>query len=62
LFVSWVNDEHTSFIAFEENGGYGKAIESELTIEYLTNGSFTIQEYDNDAPGPYNAQVSLNVP
>jgi len=62
LFVSWANDDHTRFMAYEENGGYSKAIQSELTIEYLTNGSFTIKDYENDAPGPYYAQVSPNVP
>lgn len=62
LFVGWANDEHTKFMAYEENGGYGKAIQSELTIAYLADGNFTISEYDNDAPGPYYAQVSPTVP
>ena len=62
LFVSWIDEEHTRFNAYEENGGYGKTIQSELTIKYLNNGGFTINEYDNVAPGPFYAQISPIVP
>jgi hypothetical protein len=46
---------------FIKNGGYGKAVQTELTIEYLNDG-FTISEYDSIAPDPYYVQQPPNIP
>jgi hypothetical protein len=61
LFVYWLGDDRTRFLAFEENGGEGrmKAVSTELTIETLVDGGFTIKEYEAYAPGPYYAQECL---
>jgi hypothetical protein len=57
LFVSWIDDEKTRFVAFEENGGHGKAVQTELTLVEMPGGGYTIKEYDAAAPGPYAAQA-----
>lgn len=62
LFVRWIDEKHTKFMAYEENGGYGKAVQTELTIIYNKDKSFTIQEYNIRAPGPYYAQRSPYIP
>jgi len=62
VFVRWVDEKHTKFMAYEENGGYGKAVQTELTITYNEDKSFTIQEYNIKAPGPYYAQRSPYIP
>lgn len=62
LFVNWLDESQTRFMSYEENGGYGKATQTELTIEYLEDGGFTIKEYNDNAPGPYYAQHSPNLP
>jgi len=59
MFVSWLNDDQTRFVAFEENGGYRKAVQTELNLELMPNGGYTIKEYDPNAPGPYIAQTHL---
>ena len=62
MFVNWIDQEYTKFTAYEENGGYGKAVQTELTIEYLSDGGFTIEEYNSNAPGPFYAQKLPNIP
>jgi hypothetical protein len=56
IFVKWVDENYTSFLAYEENGGKGKAVQTTLTLK-KTGDSYTIIEYDRNAPGPYYAQT-----
>ncbi|MVN86229.1 hypothetical protein GO986_05570 [Deinococcus sp. HMF7620] len=54
LFVEWKTPNEVNkpndrvFIAYEENGGAGKAIRSELTLRKLTNGRYTIVQYGGE--------------
>ncbi|GGJ35680.1 hypothetical protein [Deinococcus roseus] len=57
LFKSWLNAQRTRFVALEENGGWGKAVQTNLTLVRKGAG-WTIQEYENVAPGPYVFQRS----
>ena len=61
LFVEWLDSENTNFRAYEENGGLGKAVETQLTL-VERSGQHTILEYDSIAPGPYYAQRSIMYP
>jgi hypothetical protein len=61
MFISWIDQAHTKFVAYEENGGYGKAVETALTLENVGSG-FTIKEYNSAAPGPYFAQTYKAAP
>ncbi len=44
LFVRWVDQASGRFIAYEQNGGYGKALQTTLTLGQDSRG-FTIREY-----------------
>ncbi|MCT7969177.1 hypothetical protein NG799_22945, partial [Laspinema sp. D1] len=44
LFVRWVDKAKGTFIAYEENGYYGKALQTQLTLKTDTKGYY-IQEY-----------------
>jgi hypothetical protein len=57
LFKAWVNNEKTRFVALEENGGHGTAVQTTLTLVRKGAG-WTISEYDAPAPGPYVFQRS----
>jgi hypothetical protein len=61
MFINWIDQDHTKFVAYEENGGYGKAVQTALTLENIGSG-FTIKEYNSTAPGPYFAQTYKTVP
>lgn len=62
LFVTWLNSEHTLFLAIEENGSQGKAVQTELHLKKMPSGGWTIVEYDPYAPGPYVAQRLASLP
>jgi hypothetical protein len=49
LFVQWTNKEQGKFIAYEENGGWGKTLQTNLTLVWR-NGSWDIPEYPNHSP------------
>jgi hypothetical protein len=52
MFVQWSgnwNQGKRKFIAYEENGGYGKTVQTTLTLEQSRNG-WNIPEYPNHAP------------
>jgi hypothetical protein len=53
LFVGWINQAQGKFIAYEQNGGQGKAVRTELTLQNTSSG-WTIKEYQAAAPGPYS--------
>lgn len=57
MFKAWLDGAKTRFIALEENGGYGRAIQTTLTL-VPKNGAWTIREYEPYAPGPYTFQRS----
>ncbi|GEM46250.1 hypothetical protein [Deinococcus cellulosilyticus] len=57
LFKGWLNAERTRFVALEENGGWGKAVQTNLTLVRKGAG-WTIKEYEASAPGPYVFQRS----
>lgn len=44
LFVRWVDQSRGTFIAYEQNGGRGKAVQTALTLESTSRG-FNIREY-----------------
>ncbi|MGL4500866.1 MAG: hypothetical protein ACRCU2_17485, partial [Planktothrix sp.] len=44
LFVRWVDQAKGTFIAYEQNGGYRKAVQTQLTLKTDTKGYY-IQEY-----------------
>ncbi|MFB2970221.1 S8 family serine peptidase [Aerosakkonema sp. BLCC-F183] len=46
LFVKWVDKAQGKFIAYEENGGYGKAVQTQLTLKTDAKGYY-IQEYSS---------------
>jgi hypothetical protein len=53
LFVQWTNKAQGKFIAYEENGYYGKAVQTNLTLDVTANG-FNVREYSPSAiPGPW---------
>jgi cell wall-associated NlpC family hydrolase len=45
LFVRWLDQASGKFIAYEQNGGYGKAVQTTLTLGQDSRG-FTIREYN----------------
>ncbi|PZU91049.1 MAG: hypothetical protein DCE90_20000 [Pseudanabaena sp.] len=45
LFVRWVDQSKGTFVAYEQNGGKGKAVETNLTLVDLTASGFNIREY-----------------
>lgn len=52
MFVEWKGDWNQGkrkFVAYEENGGYGKAVQTTLTLEKYGN-AWNIPEYRNHAP------------
>ena len=52
MFVQWSGDWNQGkrkFIAYEENGGYGKTVQTTLTLEKFGN-AWNITEYPNHAP------------
>ena len=52
MFVQWSgnwNQGKRKFIAYEENGGYGKTVQTTLTLEKYGN-AWNIPEYPNHAP------------
>ena len=52
MFVEWSgnwNQGKRKFIAYEENGGYGKTVQTTLTLEKYGN-AWNIPEYPNHAP------------
>ena len=52
MFVEWRGDWNQGkrkFVAYEENGGYGKAVQTTLTLEKYGN-AWNIPEYPNHAP------------
>ena len=62
LFVKWSNPMHTKFIAYEENCAERKAVETELTLVEMATGGYTIEEYAEQAPGPYHGQRLRAIP
>lgn len=44
LFVRWINQSQGKFVAYEENGGKGNTVETNLTLA-SNNQGWTIQEY-----------------
>ncbi|MEI6332675.1 MAG: hypothetical protein WCP16_25820 [Pseudanabaena sp. ELA645] len=48
LFVQWVNKAQGTFIAYEENGGYGRAVKTTLTLDSTPSG-FNIREYTSNS-------------
>jgi hypothetical protein len=61
LFAGWI-EYGKKFVSYEQNGGWGKAIRSELTLTKLASGETTITEYEDYAPGPYTAQRYSKIP
>jgi hypothetical protein len=47
LFVQWVDKAQGTFIAYEENGGYGRAVQTTLTLDSTSSG-FNIREYTSN--------------
>ena len=48
LFVKWVNKAQGTFIAYEQNGGYGRAVQTTLTLDSTPSG-FNIREYTSNS-------------
>ena len=46
LFVKWINKGSGTFVAYEENGGAGKAIQKNLTLVKSSNTVGYINEYN----------------
>jgi hypothetical protein len=44
MFVRWINQNQGKFVAYEQNGGHGKTLETNLTL-VSNNQGWTIQEY-----------------
>jgi cytochrome bd-type quinol oxidase subunit 1 len=44
MFVRWINQNQGRFVAYEQNGGYGKTLETNLTL-VSNNQGWTISEY-----------------
>jgi hypothetical protein len=44
LFVRWINQSQGRFVAYEQNGGYDKTVETNLTL-ISNNQGWTIKEY-----------------
>ena len=63
IFVGWADESHTTFTAYEENGGpdYGKAVQTLLTL-VPEGAGHTIKEYAASAPGPWYAQTYVATP
>ncbi len=49
LFVRWIDKNQGRFVAYEENGGAGRAIESNLTLVWKGTG-WDIPQYRNHNP------------
>jgi hypothetical protein len=49
LFVRWIDKAQGKFVAYEENGGWGKAVQTNLTLS-IKNGGWDIPEYRNHNP------------
>lgn len=49
MFVKWKDKGAGKFISYEENGGWGKTLQTDLTLRW-ENGSWNIPEYANHAP------------
>jgi hypothetical protein len=62
IFVTWLNQEQTRFLAFEENGSADRAVQTVLNLEELDNGLYTIVEYSYPPPRPFYAQTFRTSP
>lgn len=62
IFLLWLDKDHNRFVALEENGSHGRAVQTELTLGSHPDGGYTIKEYNNAAPGPYYAQRLNTLP
>lgn len=49
MFVRWVDQNRGTFIAYEENGGRGRTVQTQLTLVPY-RGQYNIPEYPNHAP------------
>jgi hypothetical protein len=53
LFVKWVDKNQGKFIAYEENGGAGKTVQTQLTLVSWGTNTWNIPEYANSAAPPW---------
>ena len=62
LFVSWLDDEQTKFLAVHLSKRNRTTARNVLNLDKMDGEGYTIREYQVSAPGPYFAQQSPDIP